>query len=108
LSLAPYLRLREDGIELAVRVTPRAGSARIGGTVRDAAGDAWLAVKVTEAAEAGRATQAAARLVARHCGVAPSAVRLISGAASRWKRLLIAGDAASLCDRLAEVAEEPA
>ena len=40
---APYIRQQPYGIELAVRVTPKAGSAAIAGTVRDAAGCAWLA-----------------------------------------------------------------
>ena len=106
MSPAPYIRQHACGIELAVRVTPKAGSAAVGGTVRDAAGAAWLAVKVTEPADAGRATQAVLRLVARHCGVAPSAVRLLAGAASRWKRVAVEGDAAALIARL--TAETPA
>jgi hypothetical protein len=108
LSLPPYLRQLPDGVELAVRVTPKAGSAAIAGVVRDAAGVSWLAVRVTELAEAGRATQAAIRLVARCCGVAPSAVRLVAGAASRWKRLRIIGETEEVVRRLAEVAKEPA
>ena len=93
MSPVPYIRQHPCGIELAVRVTPKAGSAAIAGTVRDAAGVAWLAVKVTEPADAGRATRAALLLVARHCGVAPSAVRLLAGATSRWKRVAVEGDA---------------
>lgn len=95
-----YLRPRPDGIELAVKVTPKAGSAAVAGAVRDAAGDAWLAVKVTEPADGGRATEAALRLLARHCGVAPSAVRLLAGATSRWKRLAVQGDAVALAAKL--------
>jgi hypothetical protein len=102
LSPAPFLRAGPGGVELAVKVTPRARRARLGGTVIDAAGAAWLAVSVTEPAEAGRATRAAQRLVAARCHLPAGAVTLLSGAASRWKRLRVAGDAAMIAARLAE------
>ena len=38
---------RAAGLELAVKVTPRAGRSMIAGIAVDAAGSAWLAVKVT-------------------------------------------------------------
>jgi len=52
------LTSRGDGIELALKVTPRAGRAAIEGAVVDAAGAAWLAVKVTAPPEDGRANAA--------------------------------------------------
>ncbi|HMR29725.1 MAG TPA: DUF167 family protein [Geminicoccaceae bacterium] len=108
MSLPSCARLVEGGVELAVRVTPKAGTSVVAGTVRDAAGAAWLAVKVTEPADGGRANQAAIRLLARQCGVPPSAVTLVSGAAARWKRLLIAGEPALLGSRLVQLAKETA
>jgi uncharacterized protein YggU (UPF0235/DUF167 family) len=98
----------DGGVELAVRVTPRAGRDAVAGVLRDAAGASWLALKVSDAAESGRANRAAIRLLARRCGVAPSAVSLTSGGASRWKRVVIAGDAEALARSLAEAAEGPA
>lgn len=55
------IAVREDGIELAVRATARAGSTCIAGTADDAAGDAWLAVNVAAPPDAGRASDPAAR-----------------------------------------------
>ena len=91
-----------------MRVTPKAGRDAVAGVVRDAAGTCWLAVKVSSPPEDGRANDATIRLLARCCAVAPSAIRLAAGAGSRWKRLVIAGDAEDLGRRLAAVAKEPA
>ena len=96
------------GLEVAVRVTPRAARAEVDGVVRDAAGAAWLAVRVTPAAEGGKATAAAADLLAVRFGVARSSVRLLAGAGSRRKRFLIVGDAAALAARLPAIAPDEA
>jgi hypothetical protein len=102
LSHAPFLRASTSTVELAVRVTPKARRAAIGGTLTDARGVTWLRIDVTEPADRGRATRAAMRLVADRCGVAASEVTLLSGAASRWKRLGVAGDPATIASRLAD------
>lgn len=106
MSLPSCARPVEGGVEVAVRVTPKAGSDMVAGTMRDAAGAAWLAVKVTDPAEGGRANQAAIRLLARRCRVPPSSVKLVAGAGARWKRIVIAGDRTLLASRLAELAGE--
>src|SRR5688500_4939562 len=80
-----------DGIELAIKVTPRADRAAVLQPVADASGGIWLAVKVTAAPEQGKATRAALELVASLCGVSGSAVRLVSGMGSRWKRVAVTG-----------------
>ena len=50
-SLRSPLSVRGDGIELAVKATPRAGRTAIDGVVVDAAGVAWLAVRLTAPAD---------------------------------------------------------
>ncbi len=95
-------RCRDDGLELAVRVTPRAAREGIEGVRTDAAGQAWLVVRVTAPAEGGRANAAVAALLARALGVAKSRIRLVRGAAARTKWLRIEGDAAAVARRLAE------
>jgi uncharacterized protein YggU (UPF0235/DUF167 family) len=94
------VRPRPEGLEVAVRVTPKAARAGIRGTVTDAAGEAWLEIRVGEPAEGGKATAAASAKLADLLGVPKSAVRLTAGPASRWKRFLVMGDPALLMTRL--------
>jgi len=100
------LTSRGDGIELALKVTPRAGRAAIEGAVVDAAGAAWLAVKVTAPPEDGRANAAVLGLLAKRLGVPASACSLVAGAGSRWKRVRIVGDG-RLLERLAATLAGP-
>lgn len=105
---SPVIR-REGGIDLAVRVTPKAGRAVVGGVATDAAGAAWLVVKVTAPADAGRANAAMASLLAKALGVAPSAMTIRPGATARWKRVAIVGDPDAFARRVMVLMEaEPA
>lgn len=67
---------------VAVRVKP--GSAKGPLVEMDDAGE--LTVYVRERAIEGKATKAVTKVLAEHFGVAPSRVKLVSGAASRVKR----------------------
>lgn len=87
--------LRPDGIELAVRVTPRAA--------RDLfaqGSDAHFAVRLAAPPVEGAANAALAALVAKTFGVPKRAVKLIAGETARLKRLAVAGDP----DALAKIA----
>lgn len=88
-----------DGIEIAVRVTAKAGRDAVEGVRVDAGGTPWLQVRLRAAPERGRANEALARLLAKTFGVPPSAVVLRSGAGSRNKRLLVEGDPVALRQR---------
>lgn len=92
------------GIELRVRAQPRAAREGIGGCVADAAGEQWLAVRVTAPPDGGRANEAALRLLARRLGVPVSRLVLVAGAASRWKRVSVEGEPEALEARLRELA----
>ena len=72
---------------VTVRVKP--GSKK--GPLVEAADDGSLTIYVRERAVDGKATEAVARLLAEHLGVARSHVHLISGAASRLKRFRVDG-----------------
>jgi uncharacterized protein YggU (UPF0235/DUF167 family) len=96
-------RRRTDGLELRVKVTPRAARDEIGGTAPDAAGATWLAVKVTAAPDAGKANKAVAKLLAERLGVAAGRVTLRHGAGARWKTFALEGEPAELERRLAEM-----
>jgi uncharacterized protein YggU (UPF0235/DUF167 family) len=75
---------------------PRASAERIGPYA-----GATLELRVTRPAVDGQATEAARRLLADGLGVAPSTVRLVSGARSRLKRFDVFGmDADALASAL--------
>jgi len=86
---------------LTVRLTPRADGDRIEGWAVDAAGRPLLKVRTSAAPTDGKANAALGRLIAHALDVAPSAVRLASGAGARIKTLVIDGpDPAELRRRL--------
>lgn len=95
--MAPPWRLRVGGLDLAVKVQPRAKRPALGGLSPDGMA---LRVAVAEVPEDGRANRAVCQAVARAVGVAPSAVDLLQGGGSRQKVLRIAGDPALLVSRL--------
>lgn len=71
---------------MAVWVSPGASRDEILGVL-----DGRLRVRVAASPQEGRANAALARFVAGLLGVAPSAVRLVSGATSRRKVLRVCG-----------------
>ena len=76
---------------LVVRLTPRAAGDRIDGWGTDPLGRPMLKVRVTAPPTDGRANAALAKLIASALDLAPSAVRLASGASGRTKTLQIDG-----------------
>ena len=84
------------GVRVAVRVTPKASRAGIAGVGVDAAGCAFLKVRVTEAPEGGKANAAVVKLLAKAWGVPKGSIEVVSGQTGRRKILLVAGDAAAL------------
>ena len=95
----------DDGLRLLVRATPGAKRAGVGGVVETADGPA-LAVKITEAAEKGRANKAVIALLAKALGVPQSAIELRRGETARVKHFSIAGDAVALEGRLKTLCAE--
>jgi uncharacterized protein (TIGR00251 family) len=91
----PAWRSVAEGLEIAVRVTPRASrDAFAAGT------DEHFAVRLAAPPVEGAANAALIPLVARAFGVPKRAVTLIAGDTARHKRLAVAGDA----DALAKIA----
>ena len=70
-----------------VTVTVKPGSRK--GPLVETGADGTLTIYVRERAVEGKATEAAARLLAEHLGVPRSSVELISGATSRFKRFRV-------------------
>ncbi len=74
-------------MDVDVKVVPRASRSEVAGTMADGS----LKVKVAAVPEKGKANDELCALLARHFGVAPREVELISGATSTRKRVRIHG-----------------
>lgn len=77
----------DDGIRIAVRVTPRGGRDAL-----SAGTDEHFAARLSAPPVDGAANAALIPLVAKHFGVAKRAVTIIAGDTARLKRLHITGD----------------
>jgi uncharacterized protein YggU (UPF0235/DUF167 family) len=100
-------RETEDGVELAVRLTPRGGAARVEGIAgRD--GQPCLKLRVAAPPVDGAANAALVALLARRLDLPPSAITLVAGARARVKRLHLRGAPADIAARLAVLASPEA
>jgi uncharacterized protein (TIGR00251 family) len=85
---------------LAVRVTPRSAKPGIGEWRVGPDGREELEVRVAEAPADGAANEAVEKLLAKALGISRSQIEIVSGAASRNKRLAIPFDLAEARGRL--------
>jgi len=92
---APF-RLRDNGIDLYVRLTPKAALDRTEGIETTADGRSHLKARVRAVPENGAANAALERLMAKALGVPASAVSVVAGGTSRLKTLRVVGDPAEL------------
>jgi uncharacterized protein len=93
-------RLRENGAELFVRLTPKAALDRLEGFEATADGRSHLKARVRAVPENGAANQALRRLIARALGVPTSTVSVVAGGTARLKTLRILGEPAALARRV--------
>ncbi len=98
----PY-RPTDDGLELAVKVMPKAGRDAIVGTREDAAGRRRLVVRVKAAPDKGKANAAVVALLAKALRLPKSAVTITAGETARDKRLRIAATDQDVVARLARL-----
>ncbi|MFQ5786155.1 MAG: DUF167 domain-containing protein [Alphaproteobacteria bacterium] len=96
----PPFSAAPDGARVAVRVTPRAARAGYAGTGVDAAGRAFLKLRVNAPAEGGKANAAAIKLLAKLWGLPPSRLSIAAGAKDRRKTVHVAGDPSALIAQL--------
>ena len=106
MSEGAFFSLRPNGVELRLRVAPRASREGIEGIREDAQGAPVLRVAVNAPPEGGKANAAVAKLLAKTFRVAKSCVSVKSGAAARDKTIFIEGEPADLADRLTRWKEE--
>jgi hypothetical protein len=94
--MALDLRDTDAGLTLRVRVQPRASRDALSGEREGA-----LVIRLTAPPVEGAANEALARFLGKALGVAPTAVRVVSGATGRNKVVSVAGlDAATARERL--------
>ncbi len=74
---------------IAVRLTPKASSERIGEMRMLPSGEEQLTVYVTAVPEDGKANEAMIRLLAKYFNVAPSRLSVVRGATNRNKLVRI-------------------
>ena len=89
-----------DGLEISVRLTPRAGCDRIDGLVAAGQGEPLLGARVRAAPEKGRANAALEALLADVLKLPKSAVQVSAGARSRIKTVRAIGEPALVEARL--------
>ena len=89
-------RLREDGLDLHVRLTPKSAVDAVEGIGTAADGRSHVKARVRAVPEKGAANAALEKLLARTLGVPASAVAVVAGGTARLKTVRIAGDPAAL------------
>ncbi|AGB43642.1 DUF167 domain-containing protein [Mesorhizobium sp. B2-5-9] len=92
---APF-RMRENGVDLFVRLTPKSSVDRLDVVETLADGRSHVKARVRAVPENGAANQALERLVAKALGVPASAVSVVAGGTARLKTLRILGDPEAL------------
>jgi uncharacterized protein (TIGR00251 family) len=93
-------RYSNQGISVALRVTPRGGRDDIDGVEALANGRVVLKVRVRAIAEGGEANRAVTELFAKVLGVPKARVRILSGVTSRLKQMAVDGDPRELGEAL--------
>jgi uncharacterized protein YggU (UPF0235/DUF167 family) len=91
-KMAGLFRLRADGVDLAVRLTPKSSMDAVTGAVTSADGSQHLMVRVRAAPEKGAANAALETLLAAWLGRPKRDVKLVAGGTSRLKIVRISGD----------------
>jgi uncharacterized protein YggU (UPF0235/DUF167 family) len=87
---------------LAIRVAPRSAKPGIGGWRTGADGREELEIRVAEAPADGAANDAVLTLLAKALGVSRSQLSIISGPASRHKRIALPFELAEVRARLSQ------
>jgi uncharacterized protein YggU (UPF0235/DUF167 family) len=97
---AKCFRLRPDGIDLFVRLTPKAVVDRLEGLEATADGRSHVKARVRAVPEKGAANAALEKLVAKALGVPASNASVSAGGTARLKVLHIGGDPAALAEAI--------
>jgi uncharacterized protein YggU (UPF0235/DUF167 family) len=102
---SPPWRAHSEGLDIAVRLTPRGGHDVIEGVETLSDGRAVLKARVRAAPEKGAANAALEALIAKAFGVPKTAVAVVAGASGRLKSVRVEGEPESLVRALAVLAK---
>ena len=94
-------RVTEDGVLLAVRLTPRASRDGVDGIAADADGKPILKIRLTAPPVDGEANAALIAFLAKTLSLKKADIAIRSGQTSRTKMILLSGDSANLTAKLA-------
>ena len=86
---APPFRETDAGLEVFLRVTPKASANRIQGLIGDGVGSMRLKVQVTAAPDDGKANAAVIKLLSKVWKIPKTDIKVVSGQTDRNKTLLI-------------------
>lgn len=92
--------LVSDGLQLRLKLTPKAKKTAINQVMEEADGTVVLKLSVTAAPEKGKANAALIKLLSKEWKLAKSDMEITAGELSRHKTLLLKGEAAVLKQRL--------
>jgi uncharacterized protein len=95
------LRRGHDGVDVAVRLLPRAAGDRVLGLAAAAGGGRVVKAAVAAPPEKGRANAALLQLLSREWDLPRRDLEIVAGFKSRDKRVRVAGDPNVLLPRLA-------
>ena len=98
------LNVTDDGLRVAIRLSPRACTDRLVAVAAAAEGGHLLTATVTAPAEAGRANEALLRLLAHAWHVPRRDLTIVAGSTSRNKIVRVAGDPQRLVEQVASQA----
>lgn len=105
--MAGFYRRRDDGIDLFVRLTPKAAHDALEGVEQTADGQSHLKARVRAVPEKGAANEAIARLVAKSLRVPAGSVEVVAGGTARLKTLRLTGDPTTLAALVEALAGAP-
>lgn len=93
-------QLIDDGLDVRLRVTPKASHDAIGELVADGQGNGVIKIAVTAVPEKGNANAAVIKLLAKAWRLRKSDMEIVQGATDRNKTLRITGDGRAILAKL--------
>lgn len=93
-------KLRDDGLDLYVRLTPKSSKDELGGVEASADGKIYARARVRAVPEKGAANTALEKLIAKSLGVPATTAQVVAGGTARLKTVRISGEPQALRQKL--------